>query len=1097
VRILSRCLSVLLALGSTFAPGWLPAAQQTAVVDPAWDTTRPRGQTRTIDFRVDEGTGMSVDVSPDGRTIVFDLLGHLYTVPTTGGLALCITQDSGIASNFHPKFSPDGRSIAFVSDRSGQNSLWVSNADGTEPRQIFLDPDTRISEPAWSPDGQRIAAVRAFPTPGRGYHRLNTQIWEFSVSTGAARALLSDRNVQYNAPAYAADGASLYLHASYFSGNRFGTQVGHHLERLSLGTGMLVRLESGAKPEHGSAASIDSTLPQSAEMPAEISPVPSPDGRFLAFAREQLGQSFAFRGHRLGPSTALFLRDLSTGAERLLMDPITKDLSSAHAMYSYRVLPGYAWSGDSKSIILSEGGKIRHLDVATRAVTTIPFDAHVMRTVSEQVRGHVDIDDRAFKVKFLQWPSSSPDGKRLAFVAAGHVWIMDLPRGTPRRLVDTPGPGFQLTPSWSADGRTVIFATWDDVERGQIWRAGVDGHSLRRLSSSAGEYLYPQFTHDARDVVFVQGGSGPQAHWNGWANVGPWNISRLSLDSGVVTSIANLKVLREPVLSADGRVYFESQPDPAAAAGLYEPYPPPQALEQIVHLQSVGLDGGEPRVHLAFPPFWPRFTGSHRPVISPDGKWVAYPNPNVPHADTTRVGAEGGMYHRWRNSGVLEFVSGSDYVTYDVRTGARRTTPVDLRIPRDVPTGRIAFTNGRIVTMDGARVLENASIVVEGMRIACVGACDVADAQRVIDVRGKTIIPGLFDVHAHNTIEPSGVMPAHRPGSAAYLAYGVTTTLDPQTVSASGFPMAEMTEAGLIRGPRLFSTAELVVSKGAAFGNMLEIRSFDDAVHEVSRRAKWGAIAIKNFRQSRRDQTQKLVEAARRNRVTVTGEGGPLFFDIALAMDGQTGWEHYIADLPIYRDVSQFLGQAGVTYSPTAIVSGHGLGSADYFRSRTDLLADEKYRRFVPSTDIPVFDLSTGPMPAELFSFPMVAEGLRDVIRAGGHGAIGEHAEQRGIGCIWEILGYGFALTPMEALRVASLDAARFHGLDHLIGSIRTGKVADLVILDANPLDDLQNLLSIRLVMKGGNLYDASTLDQIWPREDRFGPTAWEHRTKQ
>src|SRR5499425_1658451 len=89
---------------------------------------------RPLKFTTDEGTWMSVDVSPDGRTLVFDLLGDLYTVPITGGSATRIT--SGQAFDAMPSFSPDGRQVAFVSDRSGAPNLWVANADGTQPRQL-------------------------------------------------------------------------------------------------------------------------------------------------------------------------------------------------------------------------------------------------------------------------------------------------------------------------------------------------------------------------------------------------------------------------------------------------------------------------------------------------------------------------------------------------------------------------------------------------------------------------------------------------------------------------------------------------------------------------------------------------------------------------------------------------------------------------------------------------------------------------------------------------------------------------------------------------------------------------------------------------
>src|SRR5262245_17245338 len=133
-----------------------PAANQT----PTWDVTLARGQTREIDFTTNEGTWMSVDISPDAGWIVFDLLGHVYRMPAAGGEATALTQSSGVAVNFHPRISPDGKLIAFISDRRGQNNLWVMNADGSNPRAVFTDLNVRAAEPAWSADGNFIVVRR-------------------------------------------------------------------------------------------------------------------------------------------------------------------------------------------------------------------------------------------------------------------------------------------------------------------------------------------------------------------------------------------------------------------------------------------------------------------------------------------------------------------------------------------------------------------------------------------------------------------------------------------------------------------------------------------------------------------------------------------------------------------------------------------------------------------------------------------------------------------------------------------------------------------------------------------------------------------------
>src|SRR5437867_3558170 len=134
----------------------------------AWDVTQARGRTREIDFTTSEGTWMSVDISPDGRWIVFDLLANIYRVPVEGGEAQCLTCDSGVALNFHPRISPDGQALAFVSDRKSQNNLWVMNADGANPRQIVNDRELRVFEPTWTRDGQYIVVRRSSLRPNAG-----------------------------------------------------------------------------------------------------------------------------------------------------------------------------------------------------------------------------------------------------------------------------------------------------------------------------------------------------------------------------------------------------------------------------------------------------------------------------------------------------------------------------------------------------------------------------------------------------------------------------------------------------------------------------------------------------------------------------------------------------------------------------------------------------------------------------------------------------------------------------------------------------------------------------------------------------------------
>ena len=504
---------------------------------------RPRGASRRISFETTEGTEMSIDVSPDGSWLVFDLLGHVYRMPVGGGQAVSLTQGSGIALNFHPRISPDGSKIAFVSDRAGQNNLWVMDADGGNPQAVFLDKGTRMLAPAWHPDGQSIVALRAFRTPGRGWHRRVTGIWNFPLDGSNPSKMLGDTFVHYYEPTYSADGRYLYFHTGFAARRALPLeQIAHRLQRLEIASGVIENLrprpdDSAVQTSEETADTWALTFAKNEDpYPAEISPAVSPDGNWVAFAAETPGEPARYRGHAFDPGTGLFLKNLATGEERRLVDQITKDLTSVHAIYSYRHVPAFDWSPDGAWVYFTQDGKIRRVAVADGSIETIPFTAQVEREISEQARGRIDFEDESFRVKFIQWPAGSPDGKRVTFVAAGRIWIMDLPDGDPRPLTDNMGNDYQFTPAWSADGSTIVFTAWNDMNRGHLYSVSANGGTPVRLTRTPGEYIYPALAPDGETIAVVAG-PGPAAAphtggWNGWDAPKGWHVLTLPAAGG-------------------------------------------------------------------------------------------------------------------------------------------------------------------------------------------------------------------------------------------------------------------------------------------------------------------------------------------------------------------------------------------------------------------------------------------------------------------------------------------------------------------------------------------------------------------------------------
>ena len=1071
LRVLLSATLALSALGPAHAQTPAPPPVDAAPVvspdadgteAPEWDVQAPPGPASDVTIDVTEGTWMALDVSPDGREIVFDLLGDIYVMPIEGGQARAIA--SGVAWDMQPKFSPDGTRIAFTSDRGGGDNLWIMNRDGSDPSQVSDESFRLVNSPEWTPDGEFIVGRKHF-TSSRSLGAGEMWMWH---RTGGGGVQLTERRTQQKdtgEPAFSPDGRYLYFSDDATPGATFeySRDVNgeiYVIQRLDRETGEIEEYLSGPG--------------------GSIRPTPSPDGRSLAFIRRVRYQS------------TLFVMDIDSGREVPIYNGLDRDLQETWAVHG--VYPAFSWTPDNRSIVVWAGGKIRRIDVATGVATDIPFRVNDTRRMQEAVRFPVDVAPDVFDVKMIRWAQTSPDGSRVVYEALGNLWIRDLPEGTPRRLTRQ-SDHFELYPAWSRDGRSIVYTTWDDQALGAVRVVPASGGEGRVVTRRPGHYIEPTFSPDGRTIVFRKISDGSLTSGLYGRDTGIYRIPAAGGEATLITDDG-----RAPQFGASGdRVFFTGRQDTNTA------------------LRSVDLNGGDERTHLLSE--W----GADF-AVSPDERWVAWNErfnafvapfartgrPVTLSADgkalpQTRFTRDAGDWLHWSgDSRRLSWALGPELFSRDLNQGFAfvEGAPEDLPEPpeaginiafrqaADRPEGQLALVGARIVTMDGERVIEDGVIVTDGNRIAAIGAraeVQVPAGATVVDVAGKTIIPGLIDAHWHGSMGSDEIIPEQSRVNYAALAFGVTTIHDPSNDTSEIFAHSELARAGRVVGPRIFSTGTILYGANTAFTAV--VNDLDDALSTLRRMQAVGAWSVKSYNQPRRDQRQQIIEAARQLGMNVVPEGGSLYqHNMTMIVDGHTTIEHSIPLANLYDDVHDLWRQSRTAYNPTLVVAYGGSFGENYWYQDSPVWDHPILTQYVPRRILDARARRPVTQPAGEWNHISIA---REAVRLNNLGidvAIGAHGQREGLAAHWEMwmLAQGGA-TPLQALRAGTLGGARALGLDQDLGSLQVGKLADLVVLDANPLESIRNTTSIRYTLANGRLYD-DRMNEVGLRERPRAP---------